>query len=146
MKKHLNYEDNIFILNTQIRMVADLLLLDADEELFLGKTVEDIGFIGATIDRVLESLLENKQIMDWDAQIFNLADTARRYSALLESIMNEQTVFTVNKHPAMGETVNALAGAGAARALKIKENMYRANPSDNDPRFVSVEELTFLVG
>jgi hypothetical protein len=146
MQRHLNYEDTIFILNTQIRMIADLLLLDADEELFLSKTAEDVDFIGTTIDLVLESLLENRQIIDWDAQMHNLADTARRYAALLESMTNGQAAFTVKRYPVMGEMLNALASAGAERMLKIKEDLNGANPTDNDPRFVSVEELTFLVG
>jgi hypothetical protein len=49
MHKHINFEDNIFVLNTRIRMIRDSLILDTDPELFLEKTVDDTNFIDLTL-------------------------------------------------------------------------------------------------
>ncbi|MDR3301137.1 MAG: hypothetical protein LBT01_01215 [Spirochaetaceae bacterium] len=144
MKRHLNYEDNIFILNTRIRMIADLLLLEADEGLFLNKTIEEVDFLDGAVNVLLSSLLENKQIIDWDMQLHNLYDTAKRYGAVLESIRSGKAIFSTEKYPALRELMNKLSASSAERQKNIKENMDMACPVENDPRFVSVEELMLL--
>jgi hypothetical protein len=145
-RQHINYEDNIFILNTKIRAIDDLMCLEAENGLFLDKTIEDIDFIGYAADKILENLLENKQLIDWDEQIHNLHDTEDRFSALLKSILNGQAAFSVSKYPVMDGIVNAISAASAERQKKIKENMGESGQAMNDPRVVSVEELALLVG
>jgi hypothetical protein len=146
VRTHINYEDNIFILNAKIRSIDDLMRLEAESALFLDKTMEDIDFIGDAAGKILANLLENKQLIDWDDQLYNLYDTEDHFSALLRGMLNGQAVFSVSKHPAITGMVSALADASATRQKKIKENMRDPGQATNDPRVVSVEELSLLVG
>jgi hypothetical protein len=125
-------------------MIADLLLLEADAGLFLNKTIEELDFIDGALNILLSSLLENKQIIDWDAQLHNLYDTAKRYAAVLESIINGKAVFSCEEHPEINERMNKLAASSAQLQIKLKEKMDKPSPLENDPRFVSVEELMLL--
>jgi hypothetical protein len=143
---HINYEDNIFILNTKIRAIDDLMRLEAENELFLDKTIEDLDFVGYAADKILANLLENKQLIDWDEQIRNLYDTEERFYALLRSMLTGQAAFSVLKYPAIAGIVNAISAASAERQKKIQANMGEPGQAMNDPRVVSVEELSLLVG
>jgi hypothetical protein len=146
MNKNLNYEDNIFILNTRIRMVSDLLFLDADPGLYFDKMVEDLDFIGRTSKILLQSLMENKQLMEWDEQIHNLYDTEERYFEVLSRILSSNASFSINKFPVIAEIVGALAAGCTERQRTIKENMENETSSTaRDPRVVSVDELTALL-
>ncbi|MDR2864947.1 MAG: hypothetical protein LBV68_04985 [Spirochaetaceae bacterium] len=146
MQKYLNYEDNIFILNTRIRMIGDLLLLEADPVLFLDKTVEDLDFVDYTANALLKSLLQNTHLIDWDEQLHNLFDTEERFYSLLKSIMNGQAVFSGEKYPIIDEIVKILAADSIERKKMIKENMKDSTNTGSASGMVSVEELNLLVG
>lgn len=145
MEKYLNYEDNIFILNTRIRMVSDLLNLDAAPELYLDKTIEDLDFIGETSKIILKSLMENRQLIEWDEQLHNLYDTEERFFDLLSRILNGKASLSIKNHPRIAEITGALAAACTERQKIVKENMTEAFNSGSDPRIVSVDELSALL-
>ncbi|MDR2467691.1 MAG: hypothetical protein LBD22_01875 [Spirochaetaceae bacterium] len=145
MEKHLNYEDNIFILNTRIRMVSDLLLLDADPELYLDKTIEDLDFIGETAKFILTGLMANRQLIEWDEQLHNLYDTEERFFDLLSRILNGKASFSIDNFPRIAEITGALAAACTERQKIIKEHMSEALTTTSDPRVVSVDELAALL-
>jgi hypothetical protein len=146
VRTHINYEDNIFILNAKIRSIGDLMRLEAESALFLDKTMEDIDFIGDAAGKILANLLENKQLIDWDEHLYNLYDTEDRFYTLLKAMLNGQAAFSVSNHPPIAGMVGALAASSATRQKKIKENMRDPGQATNDPRVVSVEELALLVG
>ena len=75
MNARTNIEDNIFILNIRIRMIHNLLLLDADPDLFLEKTLEDADFISYTLDALLRQLAGSTRYIDRKEQFHNLAET-----------------------------------------------------------------------
>ena len=145
MKKHLNYEDNIFILNTRIRTVHDLLILDAAAELYFEKTVDDIEFIDKTSKIILESLLENKQLIEWDEQLHNLYDTEERFFDVLSRILSGNASFTIENFPELAEIAGTLAAACTERQKIIRDNMNEPLAQTNDPRVVSFDELYALL-
>jgi hypothetical protein len=145
MQKHLNYEDNIFILNTRIRMISDLLLLDAAPELYFEKTIEDLDFIGETAKVLLKSLMENRQLIEWDEQLHNLYDTEERFFELLKRILNGKAAFSIENFPMIAEITGALAADCSERQKVIKENMSEVFSQSSDSRVVSVDELSALL-
>lgn len=145
MEKHLNYEDNIFILNTRIRMVSDLLLLDAAPELYLDKTIEDIDFVSGTSKAILKNLMANRQLIEWDEQLHNLYDTEERFFDLLGRILSGKASFSITSYPRIAEITGALAAECTERQKILKENMSETGASNSDPRVVSVDELAALL-
>jgi hypothetical protein len=88
MNKRINFEDNIFILNVRIRMIRDILVLDADPDLFLEKTMEDIDFINNTLEALLGNLIENKRLLERDTEFDNLSDLEWQFSQVLAEFLN----------------------------------------------------------
>jgi hypothetical protein len=146
MHRHINYEDNIFILNTKIRNICDLMLLEPEPSLFLDKTMEDIDFIGNCADILLSSLLENKQIIDWDDRIQNIHDAEDSFVRLLRRMESDEAAFDTKEFPQILDLINALTASSIQRMKKIKDNMREPNAQSGDQRMVSPEELALLVG
>ena len=88
MNARTNIEDNIFILNIRIRMIHNLLLLDADPDLFLEKTLEDADFISHTLDALLGQLAVSTRYIDRKEQFHNLAETENAFSGILTALQN----------------------------------------------------------
>lgn len=103
MNKHINFEDNIFILNVRVRMVHDLLLLEADPEFFLKKTLEDIEFIDDTLDALLEDLLENSNLIERNELFDNLSVLERQFADALTLFLSGAGNISAHKFPAFKE-------------------------------------------
>jgi hypothetical protein len=126
-------------------MVSDLLLLDADPELYFEKTIEDLNFVSETAKLLLNNLMKNKQLIEWDEQLHNLYDTEERFFELLSRILNGKAAFSIANYPRMAEMTGALAANCTERQKIIKEHMSEAVVSASDPRVVSVDELSALL-
>jgi hypothetical protein len=87
MNRHINYEDNIFILNTGIRNLRDLLFLDADKPLFYEKAIRDLRWTDSALGLLLESLNQNKHLIDRNEQYNRLLETEYRLASLVEDVL-----------------------------------------------------------
>ncbi|MDR1285981.1 MAG: hypothetical protein LBK08_00075, partial [Treponema sp.] len=88
MNKRINFEDSIFIINTRIRIIRDMLLLDTDPDLFLEKALEDVSFIDKTLAILLDQLLDNSRFIERTEQFHNLAETERIFADVLSGLIN----------------------------------------------------------
>ena len=66
MNKRINFEDDIFLLMIRIRMIRDIVTLDADPELFLEKTLDDIFFVDQTLKTLLGDLERHNHLIERD--------------------------------------------------------------------------------
>jgi hypothetical protein len=105
MKQPLNYEDNIFILNMKIHGIADILRLDADPDLFLERTLDDIDFIGEKLCILQESLTRNNQLVSKKELTDGLYDTYKRLLDLLNDMLGGTGSFSVRRYPFLEETL-----------------------------------------
>jgi hypothetical protein len=83
MNKHINFEDNIFILNARIRLIHDTLTIEADPGFFLKKTVDDLEFISGVLDALLANLIENVRLIERAGEFNNLSDLEWQFDQLL---------------------------------------------------------------
>jgi hypothetical protein len=83
MVKHINFEDNIFLLSIRLRMVRDSLVLEADPELFLEIILTDIDFIDRTLAFLLHNLIENKRFIEREEQLYNLSKAEQQFEEVL---------------------------------------------------------------
>lgn len=67
-------------------MLADMMKLDADPDIFLEKTIDDLDFIAAKLNLLQESLSYNRHLISRDTQLHNLYETYERLLELLNGM------------------------------------------------------------
>jgi len=144
MEKNLNYEDNIFIINTNIRMISDLNLLETDPALFVNKTIYDLDFIGKTLTDLNLNLLKNTQLVDWADYLYKLYETEEKFLLLLRKILNEDETISVKKFPEIAGKIMFLIDECSSRISLLKEKMNIETVQTKDKHLVSTDELDAL--
>ena len=144
MNKHTNFEDNIFVLNIQIRMIQDLLILDTDPELFLNKTMDDLDFINSTLNTLLSNLKENFRLIERDKQFYNLTETERQFCEVLNELENGDGNISAVQYPDLRERIGSLSDSSQNRQSSIKELIVNAKGLVTEP-VVGYDELNELL-
>jgi hypothetical protein len=139
MNKRINFEDNIFILNGRIRMIQDLLVLDTDPDLFLEKTIEDIDFINKTLDALLENLIENKRLLERDAEFDNLSDLEWQFTQVLGDFLDNSGNISAAQFPMLKGKITMLRKRSQERQKAIENTRTQAEPSLSEPVVSSLE-------
>ena len=144
MNKHVNFEDNIFILNIRIRMIQDLLILDTDAELFLDKTLDDLDFINSTLTSLLLTLKENYRLIERDGQFYNLAETERQFCEALSELDRGEGNISAIHYPELRERIGMLTARSQGRQRAIEDLIIETKHSAMEP-VVSHSELQELL-
>jgi hypothetical protein len=144
MHKRINFEDNIFVLNTRIRMIRDLLILDTDPELFLEKTMDDAHFIDLTLAFLLGNLLENERLIERDEQLHNLSETEQQFSEALSEILEGVGSISAVQFPVIRDKTTVLRNNSQERRKNIEHSLSRENKPSSEP-VVSSDELSELL-
>ena len=145
MNRHINFEDNIFIVNMKIRIIRDLLLLDADPELFLDHTLDEISFINKTQDILIEILMNNKRYIERDEQFHNLAETEIRFQEVIFKLISEENSFSLKTTPGILEKIGLIKNQSIERR-KILEKLFMSDlDKPSAEPVVSVDELSELL-
>jgi hypothetical protein len=144
MNKHINYEDNIFILNIRIRMLRNLLILDSEPDFFLGKTLDDVDFIDGTLTALLENLLKHKQLIELEEHFHTLSETENRFLEVLSELHQGGGTISVQRFPVIGEKIDALRNRSLERQKTIGGFLVQTD-SLNSEAVVSSMELQELL-
>jgi hypothetical protein len=145
MNKRINFEDNIFILNTHVRAVRDLLLLDADPDFFLEKTLDDLEFIDNTLSILLDNLIGNKRYIGREEQFHNLLETDRFLSDVLQTLFSGDGTVSVNKFPVIRDRITLIWNHNLDRSKIIESLSFaEAELTPTEP-LVSHDELSELL-
>ena len=144
MNKHINFEDNIFVLNLRIRMIQDLLILDTDTELFLHKTLDDLDFINSSLNVLLAHLREKYRLIERDEQYHNLLETERQFCEVLSEIDHGEGNITVIQYPELQQQINLLLSSSQDRQNSIKDLIVETKHLSLEP-VVGYDELHELL-
>jgi hypothetical protein len=144
MNKQINFGDAIFILNARIRMIRDLLVLDADPDFFLDQTLADLDFIDAALETLLRGLLENIHLIDRNGQFRNLHETDRQFQGVLWDLVNGSGTVSVAPYPPLRDKV-ALIRERSLERQKITEPILNVDETPFQEPVVSSEELNELL-
>ena len=126
MVEYINFEDNIFLITIRIRMLRDLLILDADPDLFLTATLQDADFINQTLENLLSRLVENNRLIDRDEQLHHLDEAECQFQTVLSHMADDQGSISSEKFPVIREKVLLLREQSLGRRKTI-------GASQNDP-------------
>ncbi|GHV79674.1 hypothetical protein AGMMS49944_14650 [Spirochaetia bacterium] len=144
MNKQINFEDNIFILNTRIRMIRDLLILDADPDIFLDKTLTDVDFIDAALGVLLRDLIENTHLLERNGQFYNLYDAEQLFLGVLWDLANGPGTVSVGPYPVLKDKIALMREHALERRKTIEEYLGDDDISSSEP-VVSSDELNGLL-
>jgi hypothetical protein len=144
MNKKVNFEDNIFILANRIRMLRDLFNLDADPDLFLEKTLDDIDFITQALTALLRQLLENQRFIERAELFHHLEELEWQFSQVLSDFMDSRGTFSIQSYPEIVEKIRILRSRSLERR-KTAETAGGASEGQAGEPVVSSDELSELL-
>jgi hypothetical protein len=144
MNKRINFEDNIFVLMTLVRMLRDLLTLDTDPEIFLEKTLNDMEFIDKNLDLFLGYLIDNRRLIERNELLNHLSTLEWQYSRVLSQYLGEGGNVSAEEFPITRERIQTLK----TRSLERQKTLEAAEGNGKNPREepqVSSDELCELL-
>ena len=144
MNKRINFEDNIFILMMRLRMIRDTITLDADPELFLDKTMDDIHFSDHILSTLLGYLQENSRLIEREELFEHFAEAERQFARITQELLNHEGNLSVQDLPSIREKLLALRSASLER-WKTAESLSSIGESTSNSPVVSSDELTELL-
>jgi hypothetical protein len=122
-----------------------MLILDADPDMFLEKTLDDLDFIGAKLALLNECLAMNEQLISFDEQLHNLDETYERFLDLLNGMLCGRGCFNADSHPFMRERLSALIVYSSDCRKQLKDLKAASGARVNNAHLVGTDELTALL-
>ena len=144
MNKRVNFEDSLFILMMRLRMIQDIITLDADPDFFLEKTLDDIYFTDHILRVLLGSLQENHFLIERVELLEHLADLELQFSRVLQNLLNHDGNISIRGIPSTAEKISACRDKSLERQRVIEE-LSPAGASKSVSPIVSSDELTELL-
>jgi hypothetical protein len=145
MDKRINFEDAIFIISARIRVIRDMLLLDADPDLFLEKTLDDVDFIDRTLSVLMEQLSDNKRFIERSEQFHNLAETEGVFAEVLSDLINGDSAISSGRFPAIRDRLTLLWNHTKDRKKAISNAAPSGAGKISPDPVVSSDELSELL-
>ena len=93
MTKLVNYEDSMYLIYIRINLIRDLLALDADPELFLNKTLDDIEFIDNSLELLLNGLSDNSQLGERANLLDHLSELEWQFFQAVSELLRDEKAF-----------------------------------------------------
>ena len=144
MNKQIHFEDNIFILMMRLRMIRDIITLDADPELFLEKTLDDIYFADHTLKILLRHLQENPRLIEREEVLEQLSELEWEFSQVLRELIDHSGNISVREIPSIREKLTILQENSRERR-KTAQNLSPLGGSMPGETVVSPDELNELL-
>ena len=143
MNKRVNFEDSLFILMMRIRMTRDIIALDADPELFLGKILDDIHFSDQLLRILLAYLEENHYLIERAELLEQLSDLEKQFSQVLQDLLTHNGNIAIRGIPSINEKIADCRNSSLERQRAAE----RLSPVADSPAspIVSSDELTELL-
>jgi hypothetical protein len=145
MKKRVNYEDNTFIINTRIRLLQDIFVLEADSALFFNKALDELDFINNTLEFLLKDFMENDKLIERADRLRDLLETEWRFTSVLNFLASGQGSLAEDFYPRLVPKLKSLLGDCGRRRDMIEAQMAGSEQNQVDARLVSSRELAELL-
>jgi len=142
----LTFEDTIFILNMRIRMIRDTLRLNPPPELFLEKSLDDLGFIDGVLEALVRTFLENGNHYNGNGESDYISDTEWQFIQLLTEFSLESSPFSAGIFPETMEKIAALRRASDARRKAVEGSGLPSEIAQAEPVVTSAEMNGLLGG
>jgi len=124
-------------------MIRDIVTLDADPELFLEKTLDDICFIDQTLKTLLGELERNHHLIERDELLEQLSNTEGQFSKVLKDLSDHEGNFSIRELPSLIEKLAVFRSC----SLERQKTAGKLQPEENPENVVYVgsDELAELL-
>jgi hypothetical protein len=143
MNKRINFEDDIFLLMVRIRMIRDIITLDADPELFLERTLDDICFLDQSLKTILGNLEHNHHLIERDELLEQLSNAEGQFSQLLKEFNDHEGNFSIRELPSLVEKIAAFRACSQER--RKAAGKLQPEESQENNIYVGSDELAELL-
>jgi hypothetical protein len=144
MNKRVNFEDNLFLLTMRLRLIQDIITLDADPNFFLEKTLDDIYFTDHILRILLGCLEENHHLIERAELLEQLSDLESQFSRVLFTLLEHDGNISIRETSTARDKIVLCRNASMERRLAI-EKLQPAGHSRVASPIVSSDELTALL-
>jgi len=144
MNKRVNFEDSLFILMMRIRMIRDIITLDADPELFLEKILDDIYFTEHTLRVLLDYLEENHCLIERVELLEQHSELEWQFSRVLHELLEHNGNLCIREIPSVKEKILSCRNSSLERQRAV-ERLSPAEGSQSASPIVSSDELAELL-
>ena len=144
MNKRINYEDNIFIIMMRIRMIRDIITLDADPELFLERTLDDIYYTDHALRTLLGYFQENSRLIARDELLEHFCEIEWQFSRVLQELLEHNGNFSIQGIPSVREKLAAFRKSSQERR-KTADDLSPDQKAMSGSPIISTDELTELL-
>lgn len=125
-------------------MIRDIITLDADPELFMEKTLDDISFTDHILRNLLGYLQANSRLIEREDLLERLSETEWQFSQVLLDLLEHDGEFSVKEIPTISDKLTNLRKNSQERR-KIAENLRPIESLVPGSPVVSTDELTELL-
>jgi hypothetical protein len=124
-------------------MLRDIITLDADPELFLEKTLDDIYFIDQTLKTLLGDLERHHQLIERDELLEQLSNAEGQFSQVLKDLSVHEGNLSIRELPSLAEKLTAFRSC----SLERQKTAGKMHPEESPENVVYVgsDELTELL-
>src|SRR5690554_699426 len=91
MLKNIVFQDNLYQLCRSIDVVYEGLLLDLCPDYFFDKTVDDMLFFDASIQKMYRQIQDNSQVSEYVTILHSLFSCQERFLRLLDTILKGES-------------------------------------------------------
>ena len=123
-------------------MIWDTLKLNADTELFLEKTLDDIHFIDQSLRSLLRSLEESPYLSERDELLDQLSNVEEYFSRVLAELLKHDGNLSVREIPSLEEKLEAVKQGSFKRQKTIGK---LCSTEEEETETISPEEITQLL-
>jgi hypothetical protein len=146
MNQYFNFEDSVFILHMRVRLLRDMLCLDPDPGLFLGKSMDDLEFINSVMESLTANIIENAQLAVRNGDIDRISDLEWQFNQLLTEFSGDASPFSGERFPDTRRKIAALKISSDTRRKAIDEFAFPAELALTEPVVSSTEMSELLRG
>lgn len=140
----INYEDDIFLLNSLIKTLQKGLNLDVDPDFFRQKILDDIFFIDSSLTNLFASLCDSEFLIARRQYLRDLQRTIAFLIDIMDGILDEKYRFAAQLRSAFIK-IKACRLQLDKMITDIRSMLTDATPEDEHEDTVSQDEFRFLL-
>lgn len=144
MNPHVNYDDNIFLLQSMVKALRSALMLDVDPELFKDKILEDIFFVDSTFMKTFSQLRDNPHLIRRAEHLKALLRAETAFVELLNDTISGERPLAESLSP-FTDKLRACRRSHEQTLSEIRSIIRDPEQHSPEEDVVSQQELNFLL-
>ena len=125
-------------------MIRDTITLDADPELFLEKTLDDIYHADHVLRLLLGNLERNPRLIEREELLGQLSGAEEQFYQVLTDLLEHNGNFSIRELPSLGEKI-ATFRSNSLERRKTADMLHGDDGSVDSSIYVSSDEITELL-